>query len=83
MAVLRLCTGGEVLLAPDMALIGLTAPPASKAPGLVVAGSQMNHLIATYLTELMVTNNTHYEGLGAAETWATRGRVRHPLISYR
>ena len=72
---LRLCTGGEVLLAPGQygqdtysALIGLTAAPATRSPGLVVAGSQMNHLIATYLTELMVTNNIHFEGLGAAET---------------
>ena len=74
-AVLRLCTGGEVLLAPDQygqdaytTLIGLTAAPAMRSPGLTTAGSQMNHLIATYLTELMVTNNINCEGLGAAET---------------
>jgi hypothetical protein len=74
-AVLRLCTGGEVLLAPDQygqhaytTLIGLTAAPAMRSPGLTAAGSQMNHLIATYLTELLVTNNINCEGLGAAET---------------
>ena len=74
-AVLRMCTGGEVLLAPDQygqdaytTLIGLTATPATRSPGLTAAGSQMNHLIATYLSELMVTNNISCEGLGAAET---------------
>ena len=60
---------GETALEAYVAMLNLTAEPASRSPALANAGVNMTAVTAAYLTELRVSHPASGpEGIGCAET---------------